>query len=75
MLQFVSACELACSSFYFAKGWHFVCRFTVRLLSVVSSIRVAPNVLGASVVGLSKPSLSLPINVCLKILMFLSKDK
>ena len=32
MLQFVSACALACSSFYFAKGWHFVYRFTVRFL-------------------------------------------
>ena len=39
------------------------------------SSTLAGNVLGASVVGLSKPSLSLPINVCLKILMFLSKDK
>ena len=34
-----------CSSFYFAKGWHFVCRFSVCLLSVVSSFRVACNVL------------------------------
>jgi len=43
VLQFVSACALGCSSFYFAKGWHFVCRFTIRLLSVVSSFRVAGN--------------------------------
>ena len=37
------ACVSACSSFNFAKGWHFVCRFTVRLLSVVSSFRLAYN--------------------------------
>ena len=43
MLQFVSACGWHCSSFYFAKGWHFVYRFTVCLLSVVSSFRVAHN--------------------------------
>jgi len=43
VLQFVSACALGCSSFYFAKRWHFVCRFSVRLLSVVSSFRVAGN--------------------------------
>jgi len=45
VLQFVSACAVGCSSFYFAKRWHFVCLFTVRLLSVVSSFRVAGNVL------------------------------
>ena len=33
----------ACSSFNFAKGWHFVCHFPVRLLSVVSSFRVSAN--------------------------------
>ena len=44
MLQFVLACGLHCSSFYFAKGWHFVCRFNVHLSSVVSSFRVAANV-------------------------------
>ena len=27
MLQIVSACAVGCSSFYFAKGWHFVCRY------------------------------------------------
>jgi hypothetical protein len=35
----------ACSSFNFAKGWHFVCHFSVRLLSVVSVFRVSANVL------------------------------
>jgi hypothetical protein len=35
----------ACSSFNFAKRWHFVSRFTVRLLSVVSSVWVAAIVL------------------------------
>jgi hypothetical protein len=45
VLEFVSACGRHCSSFYFAKRWHFVCRFTVRLLFVVSSFRVAANVL------------------------------
>ena len=54
MLQFVSACELACSSFYFAKGWHFVCRFTVRFMLVVSSFRVAGNGLTAGAVAESK---------------------
>ena len=39
----MSACALACSSFYFAKRWLFVSRFSVRLLSVVSSFRVAGN--------------------------------
>ena len=39
------ACVSACSSFNFAKGWHFVCHFPVRLLSVVSSFRVRHNVL------------------------------
>ena len=29
--------------FILLKRWHFICRFTVRLLSVVSSFRVAPN--------------------------------
>jgi len=33
VLQLVSACALGCSSFYFAKGWHFVCRFTVHFCS------------------------------------------
>jgi hypothetical protein len=36
-------CVSACSSFNFAKGWHFVCHFTARLLSVVSSFRLACN--------------------------------
>jgi hypothetical protein len=36
----------ACSSFNFAKGWHFVCHFSVRLLSVVSVFRVSANGLG-----------------------------
>ncbi len=35
----------ACSSFNFAKGWHFVCHLSVRLLSVVLSFRVSANVL------------------------------
>jgi hypothetical protein len=34
-----------CSSFNFTKRWHFVCRFTVCFLSVVSSFTLAPNVL------------------------------
>jgi len=37
------ACALACSSFNFAKGWHFVCRFTVCLLLVLSFSTLAPN--------------------------------
>ena len=44
VLQIVSACAWLCSSFNFAKRWHFVCRFTVRLLLVVSSFRVAANI-------------------------------
>ncbi len=43
MLQFISACGWHCSSFYFAKRWHFVVRFIVCLMSVVSSVRVAAN--------------------------------
>ncbi|OYQ41956.1 hypothetical protein CHX27_12645 [Flavobacterium aurantiibacter] len=45
------ACVSACSSFNFAKGWHFVTRFIARLLSVVSSNRVAPNGFGLGVVA------------------------
>ena len=41
----------ACSSFNFAKGWHFVCHFSVRLLSVVSSFRVSANVLALGAVA------------------------
>ena len=33
-----------CSSFNFARRWHFVCRFNVCLMSVVSSVTLAPNV-------------------------------
>jgi hypothetical protein len=33
------------------KGWHFVCRYTVNLLSVVSSVRVAAIVLQLEVGG------------------------
>ena len=33
----------ACSSFNFAKGWHFVVRFKVSLMSVLSSATLAPN--------------------------------
>lgn len=42
----MSACAVACSSFYFAKGWQIVCPFGVCLLSVVSSFWVAGNVSG-----------------------------
>jgi hypothetical protein len=38
------ACVSACISFNFAKRWHFVCRFIIRLFSVVSFYRVAANV-------------------------------
>ncbi|MCB0536437.1 MAG: hypothetical protein KDE33_02815, partial [Bacteroidetes bacterium] len=37
------ACMSACSSFNFAKGWHFFFHFSARLLSVVSSFRVSAN--------------------------------
>ena len=40
------ACVSACSSFNFAKRWHFVCVFNVCLMSVVSSATLAPNGLG-----------------------------
>jgi hypothetical protein len=40
------ACVSACSSFYFAKGWHFVCRFTVRLLLVVWFLGLQLTVFG-----------------------------
>jgi hypothetical protein len=40
----------ACSSFNFAKGWHFVCHFSFGLLSVVSSFRVSANGLRLGVV-------------------------
>ena len=43
VVQFGSACAVACTSFNFAKRWHFLCRFSFRLLSVVSSFRVAGN--------------------------------
>ena len=33
----------ACSSFNFTKRWHFICHFSVRLLSVVSVFRVSAN--------------------------------
>ncbi|TAG52368.1 MAG: hypothetical protein EAZ27_12370 [Cytophagales bacterium] len=39
------ACVSACSSFNFAKGWHFVHCFIVSLMSVVLSAPPAPNVL------------------------------
>jgi hypothetical protein len=42
----MSACGWHCSSFYFAKGWHFVCRFNVHLFFVVSSFRVSANICG-----------------------------
>jgi hypothetical protein len=38
------ACVSACSSFNFAKRWHFVVRFNVSLMSVVSFFTLAPNV-------------------------------
>jgi hypothetical protein len=41
----------ACSSLNFAKRWQIVLLFSVRLLSVVSFYRVAPNVLGLGVVA------------------------
>jgi hypothetical protein len=47
----MSACGWHCSSFYFAKGWHFVCRFNVHLFFVVSSFRVSANGLGLGEVG------------------------
>ena len=59
----------ACSSFNFAKGWHFVCHLSVRLLSVVLSFRVSANVS--------------PLCVCCELrngvfsakIIFLAKDK
>ena len=42
--------RLHCSSFNFAKRWHFVVRFVVSLMSVVSSVRVAANVCVSAVV-------------------------
>jgi hypothetical protein len=33
------------TSFNFTKRWHFVCHFSVRLLSVVSVFRVSANLL------------------------------
>jgi len=65
VLQFVSACALDCSSFYFAKGWQIVFRFIVRLLSVVSSFRVAGNgqLIGAGgIIGVRPPSLAPKLN-------------
>jgi hypothetical protein len=37
--------RLHCSSFNFAKRWHFVVCFNVSLMSIVSSVTLAPNVL------------------------------
>ena len=37
------ACVSACSSFNITKRWHFICHFSVRLLSVVSVFRVSAN--------------------------------
>ena len=53
MLQFVSACGWHCSSFYFAKGWHFVCRFTVRFC-LPCRLRVATNGYVYETFGISK---------------------
>jgi len=46
-LNVVFLCRQVCwqnTSFNFAKRWHFVFHFSVRLLSVVSSFRVSANV-------------------------------
>lgn len=40
----MSACAVACSSFYFAKGWHFISLFTVCPLLLCRPNRVADNV-------------------------------
>jgi hypothetical protein len=37
------ACVSACSSFNFVKCWHFVVRFIVHLMLVVSSATLTPN--------------------------------
>jgi len=63
----VSACAVGCSSFYFAKRWHFVCLFTVRLLSVVSSFRVAGNGWRYGKCGIKLLLICLPAQMYVKI--------
>jgi hypothetical protein len=43
VLQFLSVCAWSCSSFNFAKRWHLSLVFSVRSLSVVSSLGLHPT--------------------------------
>jgi hypothetical protein len=46
VVQKLWLCVSACTSFNFAKRWHFFFHFSVRLLLVVSSFRVSANGFG-----------------------------
>jgi hypothetical protein len=52
MVQKHGLCVSACTSFNFAKGWHFVWHFSVRLFVVVSSFKVAAKGKGFALVGI-----------------------